>query len=189
MKKVYDNAAEALDGLLFDGMTIAAGGFGLLTLFLVRFREPEKEPEAGGAQPSLWSDSAYGWRYLKERPGLLALLYVFAGSNFVVGMLQALLTPLILSFATTGEVGSVQSIGGLGMLAGTVLGVASAWVMDRYKLVQVPGQVYFLDYVPFLVEPLDLALVLLITFLLALASAFYAAQRAASLDPIEAMFQ
>ncbi|ETX16097.1 succinyl-CoA:3-ketoacid-CoA transferase [Roseivivax halodurans JCM 10272] len=29
MKKVYDSAADALDGLLFDGMTIAAGGFGL----------------------------------------------------------------------------------------------------------------------------------------------------------------
>ncbi|MDD7971797.1 CoA transferase subunit A [Roseinatronobacter alkalisoli] len=29
MKKVYGTAAEALDGLLFDGMTIAAGGFGL----------------------------------------------------------------------------------------------------------------------------------------------------------------
>jgi 3-oxoacid CoA-transferase subunit A len=29
MKKIYPNAAAALDGLLFDGMTIAAGGFGL----------------------------------------------------------------------------------------------------------------------------------------------------------------
>jgi 3-oxoacid CoA-transferase subunit A len=29
MKKVYSTAAEALDGLLFDGMTIASGGFGL----------------------------------------------------------------------------------------------------------------------------------------------------------------
>ncbi len=29
MKKVYGSASEALDGLLFDGMTIAAGGFGL----------------------------------------------------------------------------------------------------------------------------------------------------------------
>ena len=29
MKKVYPNAAAALDGLLFDGMFIAAGGFGL----------------------------------------------------------------------------------------------------------------------------------------------------------------
>lgn len=29
MKKVYANASEALDGLLYDGMLIAAGGFGL----------------------------------------------------------------------------------------------------------------------------------------------------------------
>jgi len=29
MRKVHDSAAKALDGLLFDGMTIAAGGFGL----------------------------------------------------------------------------------------------------------------------------------------------------------------
>ncbi len=29
MKKIYPNAAAALDGLLFDGMLIAAGGFGL----------------------------------------------------------------------------------------------------------------------------------------------------------------
>lgn len=78
-------------------------------------------------------------------------------------------------------------VAGFGTLAGTVLGVGGAWVMDHYKLVQVPGQVYFLDYVPFLVKPADLVLVLLLTFLLALASAFYAAQRAASLDPIEAM--
>ncbi|MEQ8369010.1 MAG: 3-oxoacid CoA-transferase subunit A, partial [Roseicyclus sp.] len=29
MKKVYGSAKEALDGVLFDGMLIAAGGFGL----------------------------------------------------------------------------------------------------------------------------------------------------------------
>ncbi len=29
MNKIYGSAAEALDGVLFDGMTIAAGGFGL----------------------------------------------------------------------------------------------------------------------------------------------------------------
>ncbi|GAA3906803.1 CoA transferase subunit A [Sphingomonas limnosediminicola] len=29
MQKIYHNAERALDGLLFDGMTIAAGGFGL----------------------------------------------------------------------------------------------------------------------------------------------------------------
>src|SRR5271156_6463009 len=29
MQKVFDSAKKALDGLLFDGMTVMAGGFGL----------------------------------------------------------------------------------------------------------------------------------------------------------------
>jgi len=39
MKKVYANATEALDGLLQDGMLIAAGGFGLCGI-------PERERNA-----------------------------------------------------------------------------------------------------------------------------------------------
>jgi lipoprotein-releasing system permease protein len=78
-------------------------------------------------------------------------------------------------------------IAGSGVLLGTVLGVGGAWVCDHYHLLKIPGRVYFLDSVPFKVEPWDLVLVLLLTVVLATASAFYAAQRAAALDPIEAM--
>jgi lipoprotein-releasing system permease protein len=78
-------------------------------------------------------------------------------------------------------------VAGLGLLVGTVLGVGGAWVMDHYRLLPVPGRVYFLDYVPFRVEPQDLVLVLLLTLGLALASSLYAAQRAAALDPVEAL--
>jgi lipoprotein-releasing system permease protein len=78
-------------------------------------------------------------------------------------------------------------VAGSGVLIGTVLGVGGAWVMDHYRLLKVPGRVYFLDYVPFLVQPGDLVVVLLMTFALALASSLYAAQRAAALDPVEAM--
>lgn len=78
-------------------------------------------------------------------------------------------------------------VAGSGMLLGTILGVGGAWVLDHFKLLKVPGRVYFLDYVPFLVKPMDLTLVLLLTFCLALASALYAARRATALDPVEAM--
>lgn len=78
-------------------------------------------------------------------------------------------------------------IAGIGILLGTILGVGGAFVLDRYRLIQIPGRVYFLDYVPFLVQPEDLVVVLLLTFALALASSLYAAQRAAALDPVEAL--
>ncbi|MFL6195028.1 MAG: ABC transporter permease [Thermoanaerobaculia bacterium] len=78
-------------------------------------------------------------------------------------------------------------VAGFGVLTGTVMGVGGAWVMNHYRLLKVPGRVYFLDYVPFLVEPEDLVMVLLLTFGLALASSLYAAQRAATLDPVEAL--
>lgn len=78
-------------------------------------------------------------------------------------------------------------IAGIGILLGTVFGVGGAFVLDRYRLIRIPGRVYFLDYVPFLVQPEDLVVVLLLTFALALASALYAAQRAAALDPVEAL--
>jgi lipoprotein-releasing system permease protein len=78
-------------------------------------------------------------------------------------------------------------IAGIGVTLGGSVAVTASWVLDRYQLLRVPGQVYFLDYVPFLVQPGDLALVLLLTFGLVAASALYAAQRAAALEPVEAM--
>ena len=78
-------------------------------------------------------------------------------------------------------------VGGLGTFTGAVLGVAGAWALDRYELLPVPGQVYFLDYVPFLVRWQDLVVVLALTLFLALVSSYYTARRAAAMDPIEAM--
>ncbi len=78
-------------------------------------------------------------------------------------------------------------VAGAGALAGAGLGVAAAWVLDRYHLLPVPGKVYFLEYVPFEVKGTDLALVLALTLGLALLSSLYAAERAATLDPVDAM--
>lgn len=78
-------------------------------------------------------------------------------------------------------------VAGFGVAVGTILGVGGAWTLDHYRLLRLPGRVYFLDYVPFQVQPQDLVLVLLLALALALASSLYAAQRAAALDPVEAL--
>jgi lipoprotein-releasing system permease protein len=78
-------------------------------------------------------------------------------------------------------------LAGVGAFLGTALGVGGAWVLDRYRLLSLPGDVYIFDHVPFLVRPADLAVVLALTVALAVAFSLYAAQRAAALDPVEAL--
>lgn len=99
---------------------LATFGFSTLTLLVVTFPQPERTSETGEHR-SLWQDSAVGWTYLRQRPGLMALLILFAATNFNTGMLQALLPPLVLSFASSTALGSVLSLAGIGMLIGTLV--------------------------------------------------------------------
>ncbi|HEX8161807.1 MAG TPA: MFS transporter [Pyrinomonadaceae bacterium] len=96
----------------------------LTMLLIVRVPRPEATDEGKAGKGTLLGESSYGWRYLAARPGLLGLLVFFAVANFLVGMSNVLATPLILSFASPAVLGTVLSIGGAGMLFGTVLMVA-----------------------------------------------------------------
>ncbi len=78
-------------------------------------------------------------------------------------------------------------LGALGLAVGGAIGVGGAFVLDRERLLAVPGQVYFIDYVPFWVRPWDLAAVFGFTLAVSLACSLYAARRATLLSPVEAM--
>lgn len=95
----------------------------LLALAAVRFPAVGKETSA--ATGSLWQDALLAWRFLAERPGLLALLWLAALGNFVMGTLQALLTPLVLGFASRETLGVVLGVGSSGLLAGALASTAA----------------------------------------------------------------
>jgi lipoprotein-releasing system permease protein len=78
-------------------------------------------------------------------------------------------------------------IGGLGTLAGAVLGWGACGVLDRYKLIQVPADVYQISYVPFTLLPLDAAVVVLGAVLVCFLATIHPARGAARLDPAEAL--
>ncbi len=75
----------------------------------------------------------------------------------------------------------------LGLLMGGGLGIGGAWLLDRYRLLRPPGDVYFIDHIPFRIEAGDLAAVFFSAALLTILSTFYAAHRAATLDVVEAL--
>jgi MFS family permease len=99
--------------------------FALVTLLIVRIPKPKTTAKSAAGKGSLLREIAYGWTYITARPGLLGLVIFLAISNFLLGMVGVLVTPLVLSFASPTVLGIVMSIGGIGMLVGSL--VMSAW--------------------------------------------------------------
>ena len=99
--------------------------FALLSLLIVRFPKLKSPTVGRSGKASLFQESIYGWRYIKARPGLMAMLLFFTVSNFALSVAEVLFTPLILSFSSTEILGVVLSIGGSGMLLGSI--VMSIW--------------------------------------------------------------
>ncbi len=75
---------------------------------------------------------SYGWVYIKSKPGLLGLLLLMATINFSIGFIEVLATPLVLSFSSTAALGVVFSIGGIGMVLGSL--VMSFWRGSKYYI-------------------------------------------------------
>lgn len=113
--------------------------FAVGTLLAVRIPRP---PPAAAEEAAVdgrawWRQAAFGWSYIRRRPGLVALLAYFATINLLVPMALVLAAPLVLGFAGPAELGVVQALGGLGLLAG---GVAMAvWGGPRRRVAGILG--------------------------------------------------
>jgi len=78
-------------------------------------------------------------------------------------------------------------IGVVGTVLGTAGGVGLSVVLDRYRLIRVPIDVYQIAYVPFTLLPFDLGLVIVSAVLICFLATIYPARQAARLDPAEAL--
>lgn len=78
-------------------------------------------------------------------------------------------------------------IGLTGTLVGAVSGIGLSWVLDRYHLIRVPGDVYQVSYVPFTLLPNDIAVVVVLAVLVCFIATIYPSRQAARLKPVEAL--
>lgn len=115
--------------LLIDFATFL---FSIATLLVVRV--PQHKPTSGSkiVKGSLWQEVAYGWTYIRSRPGLLGLLFLSTVTRFLMTSVHILATPLVLAFTTPTILGTVLSIGGVGMVIGSL--VMSIWGVKTRRI-------------------------------------------------------
>jgi lipoprotein-releasing system permease protein len=78
-------------------------------------------------------------------------------------------------------------IGVVGTTIGLALGTTAAFVLDRFEVIKLNPEVYYLTHVPLTPRPLDLALVGAAALLISFLATIYPAWKAAKLDPVEAI--
>ncbi len=78
-------------------------------------------------------------------------------------------------------------IGLVGTATGAALGLTLCWVADRYKLIQIPADVYQISHVPFVVQPWDFVVVVAAAIVICFLATIYPSRQAARLDPVQAL--
>jgi MFS family permease len=149
LNQLGEAAAQILSPLLAGALVVTIGRqgvvlidfasylFAIATLLVVRIPRPLASTVDGPAKGSLWQEARSGWSFIRERPGLLAVLTLFAVTNSGLGLVQVLLSPMILSFASPDVLGRVLTVAGCGMLVGGL--VMSAWGGPRRRVAGILG--------------------------------------------------
>jgi lipoprotein-releasing system permease protein len=78
-------------------------------------------------------------------------------------------------------------IGLVGTGIGLAIGVGVAIALDRYRLIPLEPEVYFIDHLPSALQVGDTALIVLASILIATLATLHPARQAARLEPVEAI--
>jgi len=81
--------------------------------------------------------------------------------------------------------GTLVGIGGTAL--GLIVGWSVSFALGRYKLLHLPGEIYFIDTLPVKIEWTDFALVGIAATALCFLASLYPAWRAARLAPVESI--
>jgi MFS family permease len=143
-------AAPAIAGLLMEflgletilSIDIATFVIAIMALVTVKFPEFNRFAKTRRKVVNqVVSDAVAGWNYIVLRPGLIRLVCFIAISYFTMGMLEVVLWPLLYQPGSTDQLGIVLSVGGCGMLLGSVL--MSVWSGPKNRVRAIIGFVGF----------------------------------------------
>jgi len=157
----------------------------------------------GGIRPMDWfekNENLMKWMRVEKMVVVLVLclIIVVAAFNIASSLIMAVMerTREIGILRTMGaESYSVLSVfvwqgtlaGTLGAAGGGAFGLLLCWIQDRFHVVTLPGDVYFIDYLPVSVHVQDVVLILCCALAICLVASFLPAWYASRMRPVEAV--
>jgi lipoprotein-releasing system permease protein len=78
-------------------------------------------------------------------------------------------------------------IGVIGTIVGALAGAGLAYVLDTYRLITIPGDIYQVSYLPFKLQLFDFVAVVIGAVLVCFVATLYPSRQAAKLDPAQAL--
>jgi lipoprotein-releasing system permease protein len=78
-------------------------------------------------------------------------------------------------------------IGVVGTVVGGALSLALCWVLNTYRVVRIPMDVYQVSYIPFIVRPQDFIIVIASAIVICFLATIYPSRQASKLDPVQAL--
>jgi lipoprotein-releasing system permease protein len=190
----------------FTGMGSAVSGIE------IRLRDPDMAPAVG---VRLVEKLGYPFRYLdwqsqnsglfsalqleKIAMGLVIFFIMIVAAFNIVGTLTMVVTDktreigILQAMGVTGRsIGKIfllqgALIGAVGTFTGLAIGLLIAFIVDQSGWVRIDPSVYFIDRLPVHVQLLDVLVVIVASFLLALVATWFPARGAARLTPVEAI--
>ena len=80
-----------------------------------------------------------------------------------------------------------MTIGAVGTLAGSLVGLLIIWVQNTYKIIRLAGDVYQIDHLPMKLTPTDFLMIVGATLVLSFFATIVPARRAGSLQPVDVL--
>jgi len=91
-----------------------------VSLMFVRIPDPKRKTTTDPKKERFWPFFNSGLVFIRQRRGLMYLLGYFVMLNICIVSMSVLLTVMMLSFSSPGMAGTVISMGGIGMLLGSI---------------------------------------------------------------------
>jgi len=119
-----------LEGIFF--LDFASFLFASMVTILVFIPQPPQTTEGKEGQGNLLSEVKTAWKFICQREGLMCLMALNANTQFSNGLVQVLLTPLVLNFASSAVLGSILSVSGTGAILGSI--IIAVWGGPQKKI-------------------------------------------------------